>query len=110
MFNYKINIGDTILKIVVDRQLSDHYCNRIGICSNGNTPFQQKLMDAISRDRNVINSNPHINPAELIVIEGNVITIKHCVINPAKWSRFTDRIIKKIQYYVAKGEPRKKLN
>ncbi len=108
MLKYQITQDGSYFNFTINHQLTDSYQNRVGVCSKSNAAHV--LMERISKDPLVIRSNEESpNRSELIVIDGNQITIKTMCLDKKDSQATKERLLKKIQRFT-KEQSRKLCN
>lgn len=107
-YKYELSgVESLYFTILLDRQVSNGYVTRGGICGEKTSTSEMSLLNAIANDRCAIKSNwtnRYESLAELIALDGNKITIKTTIVDKSKAAVNMNRLIKRIQRKIAPNE------
>lgn len=104
---YQLSISPGYVNITVDTQLSGEYDTRLGILKTKDTHLLN-LLNKVAKTKGVIVS-PEDSPngSELIVANGNKMTIKHYLLDKRQVRQLGYKVVGKIQRHYKLSKPEK---
>ena len=100
---YRHEVDSYCIKIKVDHQIAPSYTSR----KNASNPLLNGLLDKIAATPGVIKSdNFEVNESELIIANGNEVTVKHYLLDRTTATKCAHNIVKKIQRHYGLAKPK----
>lgn len=97
-FDYTYSISSNYIDLRVNHQLASQYTSRH---SPHITPRVKAILDKIANTQGVIiDNNGAVNSSELIVADGNTLTIKSCELCEKELKRVAYNIVRKIHRHI----------